>query len=98
MRFPRVRFTVRRMIIIVAVISINLAALRALMTGRRPDLSIASLASLGVLQIGFSHAVAGRGQPRAFWLGFMSGSLLVIIPMLASIYTPRSPLAAPWQI
>ncbi|MFO0890018.1 MAG: hypothetical protein U0790_12875 [Isosphaeraceae bacterium] len=92
------RLTLRRMMIVVGVISINLAALRALISSRRPDLSIGALASLGVLQVGLSQVLAGRGHPRAFWLGFIAGSVLAIIPMLANIYTPQSFLAAPWLI
>jgi len=86
------------MMVVVAVISINLAALRALISSRRPDLSVGVLASLGVLQVGLSQVLACRGQPRAFWLGFTTGSALAIIPMLAIIYTPQSLLAAPWLI
>jgi hypothetical protein len=98
MRSHPERLTLRRMMTIVAVISINLAALRALISSRRPDLSIGVLASLSVLQVGLSRVLAGRGQPRTFWLGFIAGSILATIPMLATIYTPRWTLAAPWLI
>jgi hypothetical protein len=98
MRSHQERLTLRRMMTIVAVISINLAILRALIFSRRPDLSIGALGSLSVLQVGLWRALAGRGQPRAFWLGFIAGSTLATVPMLANIYAPRGTLAAPWMI
>jgi len=98
MQLHRPRFTLRRMMIAVAVIAINLAALRILIASRRPDLSIGVLASLGVLQVGVSQTLRDRGRRRTFWLGFIVGAMLAIIPMLATIYIPRSSLAAAWLV
>ena len=79
----------------VAVIAVNCAALRLLIANRRPDLALGTTAALGVLQLGLSRATGGRRPGRAFWLGSVAGGSLVLAPLLAHIYAPRSRLAAP---
>lgn len=92
------RLTLRLMMTVVAVISLNLAALRALIGSRRPDLAVGGWASLVVLEVGFYHVLADRDRSRVFWLGFIAGGLFAIIPILANIYIPQSPLTAPWLV
>ncbi len=61
----RVRFRISRLMIVVAVVAINLALLRALFLTRRVDFLFGGEVIGIVLQVGVSRALRRRGRARA---------------------------------
>jgi hypothetical protein len=67
MRVPRMRFTVRHLMIAVAAVSVGLAVL---VSGSETLAGTVLLLTLGMLAVTVLGIVYRRGEARAFWLGF----------------------------
>lgn len=88
------------MMVAVAIISINFAALRALIASPFPYLTVNAMESLILLQIGIYRVFSDCGRRRIYWLGFVGGSSVALVSILALISSPGSPplLATPFVV
>lgn len=92
MRMPR--FTITRMIILIGVLAVNLAAGRTLYS-ERPDLLLGIAFSGVAIQFGLFLAIRGRGRKRAFWLGFVLSDAVALASFIGGELHPYFPKLGP---
>lgn len=92
-----IRFRISRLMIVVAVVAINLAALRILFMSRRVDVLFGGGLLWATLEIGVFRAIRDRNQSRSFWLGFLGFGSIATLSFLAAVLLPQSVVGSIWR-
>ena len=92
-----IHFRIHKLMIVVALIAINLAVLRALFASRRVDVLIGGALLWATLQVGIFRAIGNRNRSRPFWLGFMGFGSIATLSFLAVVYLPQSVAGSVWN-
>src|SRR5262245_7604919 len=78
-----VRFRIKNIMIVVALVALNLGAFRALFATRQVDLLLGGELLFGALQFGAARAIKNHDRRRLFWLGFVGGGAITTFSFLS---------------
>lgn len=77
------RFSVSRLMVLVGIIALNLAAARGLAASSE-DLMVGVIPTVLVLQVALFCLIRTRGRRRAFWVGFLMAGLLAVLSLVGA--------------
>ncbi|MDB5349920.1 MAG: hypothetical protein JWN86_1167 [Planctomycetota bacterium] len=92
-----IQFRINRLMIAVALVAANLAALRVLFQSRRIDVLFGGALLWVLLEIGVLRAIRDRRGSRSFWLGFVGFGTIATLSYLAAVYFPQSVVGMMWR-